>query len=90
MRMKITVTLDHIRAAKPFPYSSPVALALKESGIIDPSVTVNFIYIGADVYHLPAIAKKNENRFYELVKSGESIQDLKAYEFELGAKINVA
>jgi hypothetical protein len=88
--MKITVTLNHIRAAKPFPYFSPVALALKESGIIDPSVTVNFIYIGADVYHLPAIAVENEDEFYRLVKSGKSIQDLKGYEFELGAKINVA
>jgi hypothetical protein len=88
--IKVTVTLDHIRAAKPMPYSSPVALALKESGIIDPSVTVNFIYIGADVFDLPPIAKEHENEFYDLVKSGESIQDLKGYDFELGAKINVA
>ena len=88
--MKLSVTLEHIRAAKPYPYSSPVALALKESGIIDPSVTVNFIYIGADVYNLPPIAKKNENLFYELVKGGESIQILNAYDFELGEKINVA
>ena len=88
--MKLSVTLEHIRAAKPYPYSSPVALALKESGIVDPSVTVNFIYIGADVYNLPPIAVENEDEFYRLVKSGKSIEDLKPYEFELGAKINVA
>lgn len=86
----IKVTLEHIRAAKPYPYSSPVALALKESGIVDPSVTVNFIYIGADVYNLPPIAVENEDEFYRLVKSGKSIKDLKPYEFELGERINVA
>lgn len=86
--IKVLVTIDHIRTAKPYPYSSPVALALKNTGIIDPSVTVNFIYLGADVYNLPPIAVENEDEFYRLVKSGKSIEGLKAYEFELGEKIN--
>lgn len=89
----IKVTLEHIRAAKPMPNSSPIALALREMGYANASVTHRYAYFNQDVYQLPAIATENEIRFDFLAKQGkiqgETFGDLKAYEFELGRKINV-
>ena len=56
--MKISVTAEHIANALPFPYSSPVALAIGE-GVIANHVA---IYIKGDRYNL-AIA------FYAFGKS---------------------
>lgn len=92
--MKLSVTIEHIRAAKPYPYSSPVALALREMGYENASVTHRYAYFNQDVYQLPAIATENEIRFDFLAKQGkiqgETFGDLEAYEFELREKINVA
>ena len=92
--MKVLVTLEHIRAAKPMPNSSPIALALHEMGYENASVTHRYAYFNQDVYQLPAIATENEIRFDFCHKQGkiqgETLGELEAYEFELGAKINVA
>jgi hypothetical protein len=92
--IKVTVTLDHIAAAKPMPNSSPIALALHEMGYENATVTHRYAYLNQDVYQLPDIATENEIRFDYLAKQGkiqgETFGELEAYEFELGAKINVA
>lgn len=89
----IKVTLEHIRAAKPTLSSSPIALALREMGYSDAIVTHHYAYIEQNVYVLPDIASDNEIRFDFLAKQGkiqgETLEELKAYEFKLGAKINV-
>lgn len=91
--MKLSVTIEHIRAAKPMPNSSPIALALREMGYENASVTHRYAYFNQDVYQLPVIATENEIRFDFLAKQGkiqgETFGDLESYEFELGAKINV-
>jgi hypothetical protein len=88
--IKVTVTAAHIAAAKPMPNSSPIALALREMGCQDATVTHRYAYFNQAAYQLPQVAIDNENRFDFLAKQGkiqgESIQDLDAYEFELETK----
>lgn len=91
--MKITVTATHIAAATPHSNSSPIALALRELGYLDATVTHRYAYFGEDVYELPEVASANEIRFDFLAKrgaiQGETVETVEPYEFELGEKVNV-
>lgn len=91
--IRIKVALEHIRAAKPTPSSSPIALALREMGYSDATVTHRHAYMNQKAYRLPAIASDNEIRFDFLAKQGkvqgETLEELEAYEFELGEINNV-
>ncbi len=91
--IQIKVTIEHIRAAKPTLSSSPIALALREMGYSDATVTHRHAYIEQNVYVLPDIASDNEIRFDFLAKQGkiqgETLEELEAYEFELGEINNV-
>lgn len=42
--MKVSVTASHIASAKPTPSESPIALALREMGYLDATVTHRYAY----------------------------------------------
>lgn len=81
--MQVSVTSEHIAAAIPFPYSSPVALAIGEGAIANHCA----VYVKGDRYELPEIAKQNEKAFdyYRNFKGdqGKHLAPLEAYSFEL-------
>lgn len=87
MKTKITITATHFAAATPHPNTSPIALALREMGYLDATVTHHFAYFGDDVYELPEVASQNEIRFDFLAKrgaiQGETVEEITPYEFEL-------
>lgn len=91
--LKVLITATHIATATPHPNSSPIALALREMGYLDATVTHRFACFGDDVYQLPEVASANEIRFDFLAKrgaiQGETVETVEPYEFELGEKINV-
>jgi hypothetical protein len=70
MLIKVTVTAAHIAAAKPYPNSSPIALALRESGYADACATKQFAYCGDKVYKLPENAIVSETKFESLARGG--------------------
>lgn len=84
--IKVSVTESHIRAAK-YPSNSPVALALREMGFTNVSVSHLHAYINTKVYALPEVATKSERAFDYLAKGGSSqgeiAENIKPYEFEL-------
>lgn len=88
--MKITVTKKHISAAKPLPYSSPIALALQELGYENAIATQRQTSFGGAVYALPEVAIAAEIRFDFLAKNGtiqgEIVAELEEYSFELDVK----
>lgn len=91
--MKVTITAEHIAAAK-YPNKSPIALALREIwSKSHVSVSRHHAYIDSDVYRLPEEAIASERCFDYLAKGGSSqgeiAENIYPYEFELGAKINV-
>lgn len=81
--MQVSVTSEHIAAATPFPYSSPVALAIGEGAIANHVA----VYVNGDRYELPEIAKQNEKAFdyYRNFKGdqGKHLEAIAPYEFEL-------
>ena len=86
--MQINVTTAHIHAAKPYPYSSPIALALREMGYTEVSVNHRFASVDGTAYRLPEIASQNEIYFDFCFNQGEIqgelLRELKPYQFELG------
>jgi hypothetical protein len=65
----LSVTIDHIKNAKPTPEQSPIALALREMGFRDVVVLENFVYTSGDrVYRLPENAIASQKAFNFLAK----------------------
>lgn len=85
--MIVSVTADHIAAATPHPNTSPVALALREMGYTDATVGRYYAAFNGAVYVLPKVAVEAEIQFDFVAKGGalqgESIPQIKPYEFEL-------
>lgn len=81
--MLVSVTVEHIAIATPFPYSSPVALAIGEGAIANHCA----VYVKGQRYELPEIAKKNEIAFDYFAKAKDSqgthLKAIAPYEFEL-------
>ena len=84
--IKATVTAAHIAAAK-YPSNSPLAIALRELGYADASVTQRYAYTGTKVYQLPENAIASERCFDYLAKGGSSqgeiAENIYPYECEL-------
>lgn len=68
----VSVTDSHIENAKPYPSKSPTALAPRELGYTDATVTHRYAYIEAKVYALPESAIALERGFDYLAKGGTS------------------
>jgi hypothetical protein len=68
----VSVTDDHIKNATPYPSKSPTALALRELGYTDATVTHRYAYINTKVYALPENAIALERAFDYLAKGGTS------------------
>jgi hypothetical protein len=68
--IKVTVTAAHIADAKPYPNSSPIALALRDLGFGDACVTKSYAYCGDKVYTIPEQAIALERCFNHLVGIG--------------------
>lgn len=85
--IRVSVTENHIKAAKATPRSSPIALALIEMGFTDVSVTLHYAFIGEELYMLPEQAIASEKAFDFLVKNGanqdEILGNIFPYQFEL-------
>lgn len=85
--IKVSVTKEHIAAAKPYPNSSPIALALKDMGYLDACVTKSYAFCNNKAYQLPEQAIALERCFNFLVAiraSKEKIaKDIHASTFEL-------
>ncbi len=85
--MLVTVTQDHIAAAKPYSNQSPIALALQELGYTNETCNHRFVYINGKPYGLPEAAIANEIRFDFIAKSGklqgEVLEQIEAYEFSI-------
>jgi hypothetical protein len=70
--IKVTVTAAHIDAAKPYPNSSPIALALRDLGYEDACVTKSYAFCNHKAYQLPEQAIALERCFNYLVGIGAS------------------
>jgi hypothetical protein len=84
--MIISITSAHITAAEPFPNKSPIALALREMGFVDASVTHHYAYFGDKAYPLPLVAIASEKAFDFAAKGGVlqgEITEILPYGFEL-------
>jgi hypothetical protein len=85
--IKVTVTAAHIAAAKPYPNSSPIALALRDLGYQRISVSLYQASIDGKIYTLPEGAIASERCFDYLAKGGSSqgeiVENIFAYECEL-------
>lgn len=84
--IKVSVTEKHINEAT-YPSNSPVALALREMGFSNVSVSHLHAYINTKVYALPEQATASEKAFDYLAKGGSSqgeiAENIKPYEFVL-------
>jgi hypothetical protein len=91
--IQVSITAAHIADAKPYPNSSPIALALRDSGYLDACATKQYAYCGDKVYQLPEIAIASESCFDYLANGGSSqgeiIEEIKPYECELEELTNV-
>jgi hypothetical protein len=87
MSIKVSVQAVHIANAKPYPNLSPTALALRDMGYADATVTHHYAYFNNEAYPLPIVAINSELQFDFLAKNGslqgETIADVKPFEFEL-------
>lgn len=72
MSIKVSVTAAHIAAAKPYPNSSPIALALREIGYLDACVTKSYAFCNDIAYQLSEQAIALEKGFNFLVGEGAS------------------
>lgn len=85
--MEISVTAAHIASAEPYPSKSPIALALREMGYANATVTHHFAYIDSKVYSLPESAIASEKCFDFLAKGGALQGEVSAnifpYTFEM-------
>jgi hypothetical protein len=91
--MKISITAEHIAIAKPYPRSSPVALAIIELGFEDVYIGRQHAYIDHRYFQLPAIAVSNETQFDNVFNYNQAIlgdrikgtvqEQIEPYEFEL-------
>ena len=68
--IKVSVTAAHIAAAKPYPNSSPIALALRDLGYQRVSVSLYQASIDGKIYTLPEQAIALERCFNYLVGIG--------------------
>ena len=87
MSIQVSVTAAHIASAEPYPSKSPIALALREMGYADATVTHHFAYIDSKVYALPEAAIASEIKFDFLAKGGalqgEVSENIFPYTFEM-------
>jgi hypothetical protein len=90
--MKISITAEHIAIAKPYPRSSPVALALIELGFTDVCLGRQYVFVDHRCFQLPAIAISNEIQFDNVFNYNQAIlgdrikgtvqEQIEPYEFE--------
>lgn len=85
--LRITVTTEHIAAARPYSNSSPIALALQGLGYANATCNHRYAYFDGKVCELPEVAIANEIKFDFIAKSGqvqgEVLEQIEAYEFEI-------
>jgi hypothetical protein len=81
--MLITITPDHIAAARPYSYQSPIAM----HGYANATCNHRFVYINGKPYELPEVAIANEIRFDFIAKSGqlqgEVLEQIEEYSFDI-------
>ena len=85
--IQVSVTAAHIANAEPYPSKSPIALALRELGYLNATVTHHLAYIDSKVYALPEAAIALERCFDFLAKGGalqgKIVEEIKPYTFEI-------